>query len=62
MKPKHATKNGMVETQCPNCGKTQYTYIRGMRGEIPAVFCDKVCETEYKNPSLVRKYGRKSDR
>lgn len=54
-----ATINGMVETNCPNCGKPQYTFLKGMRGEIATVYCSKLCETEHKNPHLKQRFKNK---
>lgn len=47
------------KTKCANCGKVMFTYMTDQQGNIPTVFCDNLCESEFKNPQLKGRYGRK---
>lgn len=49
----------MKKTKCANCGKVMFTHLKNRMGDFDLVFCDKLCESEYKNPHLKERYGRK---
>lgn len=39
----------MFKTNCSYCGKPMYSFAKNLRGELPRVYCSKVCEANAKN-------------
>ena len=36
--------NLMFKTNCAYCGKQMFAYAKNKQGELPKVYCSKVCE------------------
>lgn len=39
----------LFNNQCAGCGKVIKSYATSRSGDLPTVFCDSVCETNYQN-------------
>jgi len=37
--------SGMYTTKCAGCGKILFTFAQNKRGDLPKVYCSKICES-----------------
>ena len=60
MKPEETSKlkTTMYETTCSfsGCGKTCYTFAKNRRGDLPPVYCNKLCEGQAETQKKFKRF------